>query len=432
MPSKLSQKIDRLCAYDHCRIALPWFAWHHATDNCSRLHRHIAAIDFGRPDSEVGLPTKCAAAVVHAFRGTRDIIITWRRMRTACHAGYGISPGRQLLQLFVSTFRYNHPAKLYYATRLFRLKRHRWLSVFSHGELTFLLGQFESRGHKFKLWRKQGWAEFAQAHDIPTPRVAATAGPDGVHILHPELLVAGRDLFAKPDVDYSSRGGLMLEWDQAAQGWHALGAHTGFVEAESLLAFLQTLTQKGKYIIQPRLRNSADISDLSTRALVNARVVTLRAQDGSVSILMAALRLPPGDQPTSDVVGSTFSVEIDPETGLMNEAECAKLQLGSSPCHPFNGAVLKNRKIAAWEQMRTLALASHAKMPFMPAIGWDLVSTNDGVFILEANAIWNAYLGQQWGRSPLGETHWPQVMLDALAAGEITAHGQAHPLCGSA
>ena len=52
----------------------------------------------------------------------------------------------------------------------------------------------------------------------------------------------------------------------------------------------------------------------------------------------------------------------------------------------------------------------------MPTIGWDLVATADGVLILEANAVWHAYLGQQWGRSPLGETAWAEVMLQALTA----------------
>lgn len=418
MASTFFQKIDRLCAYDHCRISLPWFVWHRASDVSSRLHRHIIALEAGGLAIDAGFLTKCGAALIHLMRGSRDIIMTWQRMHAGCKQGYGVGQIRQLRELFIATFRHNHPAKLYYATRLFRLERRRWNSVFSHGELTLLLSRFENRKPELRLWTKRGWADFCRAHNLPSPPVAALAGPAGIQVLEAAALAPGHDLFAKPDVDYSSRGAVLLEWDRTANGWYAVGAKSGFVGAKALPGFLTELARTTQFVVQPRLRNAPDLADLASRALVNVRVVTLHHPDNTVSILMAALRLPPGDQPTSDVLGSTFSVAIDPETGIMHEAECARLQLGSSPRHPFNGAPLRGRKIADWARMRQMALDAHAKIPFMPTIGWDLVATADGVFILEANAVWNAYLGQQWGRSPLGETDWPALMENALAAKE--------------
>lgn len=416
MPLSLAQKIDRLCAYDHCKVPLPWFIWYRASDSSSQLHRQILALDSDHFPENTGFLVKGAAALIHFIRGGREIFMSWRRMHTACRQGYGVGSIRQLRDLFIATFRYNHPAKLYYATRMFRLERRRWNSMFSHGEVTLLLSQFEKKNREVEFWTKRSWAEASLKYKIPSIPLAALASPDGIQVLDSSLLSPGRDLFAKPDVDYSSRGGVLLEWDQAANGWLAMGAQSGFVRADELHGFLTELARETLFVVQPRLRNAPDLADLSSRALVNVRIVTLHHPDGTISILMAALRFPPGDQPTSDVLGSTLCALIEPETGIVHEAECAKLHLGLCAHHPFNGARLLGRKISQWPIMREMALQAHAKIPFMPAIGWDLVATTEGVFILEANTVWHAYLSQQWGRSPLGETAWPDLMLHALSA----------------
>lgn len=403
---------ERLCAYDHCRLPLPWFAWQGRADAAARMHQAALTLDFG--PAPAGIGSVLAAALLHLIRSTRDITLTWLRMHRSCQKGYGIGPIRQLAHLFISSFRYNHPAKLYYATRLFRLDRSRWSAMFSHGETTLLLAQFEKSNRHTQLWTKKGWATFCSQHGIPSAPVAAVADGTGLHVVNPNLLQPGHDLFVKPDIDYSSRGGVMLEWDRSADGWYAVGAVTAFIHQPELSEFLRRYAGEGIVVVQPRLRNAPDLADLASRALVNVRIITLYAPNQGTQVLMAALRLPPGDQPTSDVLGSTFSVPIDPANGRMGDAECARLHLGSCANHPFNGARVRDRILKQWPEMRNLALRTHDKIPFMPSIGWDLVATTDGVLILEANAVWNAYLSQQWGRAPLGETSWPSHIQTAM------------------
>lgn len=419
MLSRLRSRVDRLCAYDHCRVVLPSFAWRHGRTAAERLHRAVLDLDLGPgPRTTAAL---AAAAALHLVRGTRDVLVIWRRQRAACRQGYGVGARQQLADLFVAKFRYNHPAKLYYALRMFRLPRSRWSGYFSHNETTLLLGRFQACAGDRALWTKRGWSDYCARHDIPSARMAATAGPDSLQVFAPELLRAGGDLFVKPDVDYSARGGILLEWDASAQGWNISGAASGFVPADGLEEFLRRRAVRERIVVQPRLRNAPEVADLASRALVNLRVVTLNIPGQGISILMAALRMPPADQPTSDVVGSTFSAPVDPATGRLGDAESGRLHLGSCPRHPFNGAQVRDRVLAAWPRMRELALAAHERLPGMPAVGWDLVATSDGVFILEANAIWHAFLAQHWGRAPLGETAWPECMLAALARVEAPA-----------
>lgn len=402
---------DRLCAYDHCRVPLPWFIWSRRTDMASRLRRLILALDYGQPLSAVGAARTALAACLHFLRGTREIVLVWRSRQATCQKGYGVSGGRQLTDLFVATFRYNFPPLHYYRARLFRITRSRWPDLFSHAETTRILAVHEHATQHLGIWTKSGWATFCADHGIPTIPIAAQAVRGELHVNEASWLQPGRDLFLKPDRDYSGRGGVMLEWDAAADGWRASGAVSASIPGTALAGFLRSHSLNDAFVVQPRLRNAAPLADLASRALVNIRIVTLHAADGTITVLMAALRLPLGDHPTSDVIGSTLCIPIDVASGEMGEGECACLEVGSCASHPFTGVPLQGRVVPEWPRMREQAMATHRLLPSVPSIGWDFVVTESGVLILEANAVWNGYLAQHWGRAPLGETAWPTLML---------------------
>ncbi|MBK8478484.1 MAG: hypothetical protein IPL39_20015 [Opitutaceae bacterium] len=408
--------LERLCAYDHCRVSLPWFVWARRRDAASLLHRRILALDPVGPGAAVGAARTVLAAGLFMARGSREVVRTWRRLGGAATQGYGVPRTRQLAQLFIALFRYNIPPKVYYRSCLFRLARERWNAIFSHEETTFVLGQFERATMHLDLWSKSGWAAFCAAYGIDTPPLCARAIDGTVTMIESDGLPAGADYFVKPDRDYSGRGGIMLEWQAVRAGWQAHGAITAFVSRDGLVEFLRAHSRTGALVVQERLRNAPDLADLTSRALINFRIVTLRMPDGTISVLMAALRLPPGDQPTSDVVGSTLCVPVDTETGRLGCAESAELVLGARERHPVSGATIEGRAIAQWPEMRARAIAAHGHLPSLTTVGWDLIATDRGVFILEANAVWNGNLAQHWGRAPLGETAWPALMLAHLDA----------------
>lgn len=372
-------------------------------------------MDTNGPGREAGVGTKAAAAALHVLRVSREAWLVWRRESAAAREGYGIGRARQLREVLLAAWRYNFPPMLYYRTRLFRLPRERWAAMFSHEETTLLLGRFERAEAHRGLWTKSGWADFCARRGICSPPVVARAEGGRLISEVPGEIEPGRDLFMKPDSDFSGRGGVMLEWSAARDGWQASGACRDFVGRTELRSFLAARSTAGALVLQPRLSNAPDMADLASRALVNARVVTLRGLDGEFVVLMAALRVPPGDEPTSDVVGFTMALPVDVETGRLGRGESARLARGAMACHPTSGARFEGREISQWPEMRAKALSAHREhLAFMPSVGWDLVATDRGVFILEANAVWNGHLAQLWGKAPLGETIWPEVMLAAL------------------
>lgn len=394
-------------------MVLPWFVWARRDDPTSRLRRRILAASPDGPGGErVGICGMMFAAFLHWSRCGRDAWLTWRRLSVTASAGYGVSRWRQLAELFTAVTRYNFPATLYYRCRLFRLSRERWLNVLSPEENTFVLCRFERATAHLGLWTKSGWAAFGAAQGIATPSIAASVREGRVFPAESGGLQVGRDYFVKPDEDYSGRGGLLLEWNASKSGWQASGASRVFVPSDGLESFLINHASRAEHVVQHRLCNDPELADLATKALINFRIVTQRSQEGIYSVLMAGLRLPPGDEPTSDVLGSTLTVPVNLETGELGLIECGPLALGSMKRHPKSGVQVTGRTVPHWKEMQTRALAAHEKIPSMPLVGWDLVATDRGVFILEANAVWNSSLAQLWGLLPLGETPAVRLMLE--------------------
>ena len=65
---------------------------------------------------------------------------------------------------------------------------------------------------------------------------------------------------------------------------------------------------------------------------------------------------------------------------------------------------------------RALALRAHACFSWVPFVGWDVVVTPDGPVLLEANPDFGVEHSQISMGRPLGETVYPEVYFEYLAA----------------
>lgn len=377
------------------------------------LRRRILELEWGAPLNQVRPVDLGLAALLHGPRLAREIFLCWRRRSDACARGFGVSRRRQLATLVYTTFRYNFDPALYYRARLFRLPRARWSEVFSHEEVMQVLAVMERRTAALGIWSKRGWAEFCGRHHLPQVPTLASVVAGVFYPLDPEALDRGMDLFVKPDRGWASRGTLLLEWQPGRAGWQAVGAREEFVPRTELAAFLIEVSGGADLMVQPRLRTHPDLADLATRALVNVRVVTVRAPDGAISVFSAALRIPGHAEHCSDVLNGYF-VPVALGDGTLGHAEGLDLTPGPLTVHPVTGAPILGRRIAQWAEMRRQALAAHALLPSLPSVGWDLVPAESGVLVLEANVTWSTNLTQLRGLAPLGESEWPASVLAYL------------------
>ena len=98
-------------------------------------------------------------------------------------------------------------------------------------------------------------------------------------------------------------------------------------------------------------------------------------------------------------------------TGCMSAGRLREITSGEFLRHPETRAPIAARRIPGWDEMLALALAAHRTVPWLPFVGWDIVDTEQGVMVLEANAFWGGDALQPSGATPLGRTRFPGIYL---------------------
>jgi len=94
--------------------------------------------------------------------------------------------------------------------------------------------------------------------------------------------------------------------------------------------------------------------------------------------------------------------KIDLETGTLSEARCLQ-DLGVFKVHPDSGNPIEGVRIPNWEDIKKQMLDVCKKIPYMDFIAWDLLITEEGVSVIEANTSSGVNIIQLWGGQKKGE-----------------------------
>jgi hypothetical protein len=70
-------------------------------------------------------------------------------------------------------------------------------------------------------------------------------------------------------------------------------------------------------------------------------------------------------------------------------------------------------KLEGWPEMKRIACLAHRCAPSIPNIGWDIIHTTEGVFIMEGNLFFGADIVQIAGPL-LGETYYARANVAGL------------------
>jgi hypothetical protein len=92
--------------------------------------------------------------------------------------------------------------------------------------------------------------------------------------------------------------------------------------------------------------------------------------------------------PVDNCAAGGFTAYIEPETGTMGKATSTVLKgktLAWHTNHPDTGAPIEGVIIPNWANVRNTVLQMATSLQFIPYIGWDIVITDDGFTIIEAN-----------------------------------------------
>ncbi|CAN5379303.1 hypothetical protein BH09PSE6_BH09PSE6_00460 [soil metagenome] len=161
-------------------------------------------------------------------------------------------------------------------------------------------------------------------------------------------------------------------------------------------------------LLQPRLRNHAEIADLADVSLIAIRVLTCLDGDGRPVVTHGMLRILSKLEPDwhrSD----EYAAPIDLETGTLGSLVSDRLGrgLGRLVDHPITGRRVEGRVLSAWPAIKDLSLAAHSTFSHRVIVGWDIASTTRGPVLLEGNTNLDVMFPQRayrqgFGRGPLG------------------------------
>lgn len=398
----------RLVAFDHCRIPLGHFAFVRRNDEVAQLHRLALAVDPQAP-VRVSWFDRLVAYFTYAVISLRQIRKYHSVFGDHVMRGHGISHFRQWRDLWHCMWRQNQCARHYYWRKLFlQPDRTRWLDNLEHRQVNTMLDHLNSHVAARRISHKVQFAEHCRIHGLATPANVAVWDQGG-QLLTPAPADPHVDLFMKPMADFGSVGAMPLVRDRI-DGRYRLGT-TLLSWGDLLETIAAKHTRRTGYVMQRRLRNSPAAAVYGDDDVCNLRIVTGRPVQGEPVPIAAVVRLP-SSFTTQGHDRHVLLATVDLATGRMGPGVFRDIKLPQFTHHPDTGYPITGRLLPRWTEMLTLALAAHRTCPWMPFVGWDVVDSDQGLLLLEANANWGGDSAQLPGAPALGQTPFTGIFLE--------------------
>ncbi|MBK8475419.1 MAG: hypothetical protein IPL39_03690 [Opitutaceae bacterium] len=244
----------------------------------------------------------------------------------------------------------------------------------------------------------------ATAAGLPVPELMGSFGPGEPAPGTIELPAV--DLFAKPAGRWGGSGAELWRWQSGrwSNGHHELDT----------VALLERFAARGRsetWLLQRRLRNHADWAGLTPGALSTARIVTLRHPDGTMTPLLAFLRLPREGATVDNLSAGGLAADIDLSSGRLGPARRIAMHTPDHLTHPNTGYAFAGTLLPQWPALCALAVRAHRAFPQAWTVGWDVTLATDGPVLIEPNLRWGLPLD-----TVVGETAFVDFCLSRLAA----------------
>ena len=197
-------------------------------------------------------------------------------------------------------------------------------------------------------------------------------------------------------------------YSKPALGYHGFGIRawrkTPDVLAE-LRRFIEDHGGEGGAVIQPRILNHPDLSDLSNGRLCTLRITGCRMPDGGVEFMLPTLRMPIGQSAVDNFGQGNLVAPVDVHTGRLGVG-CRRGEHGviwPVEIHPDTGRSLKGVRIPCFHQALELCRSAHQAFPDPLMLGWDVAISEEGPVLVEGNYLFGSEAPQVAHDAPLGE-----------------------------
>jgi hypothetical protein len=233
--------------------------------------------------------------------------------------------------------------------------------------------------HGFRHPRVHGLLERGTVHDLDATRPVSRARDWLAERLEP-----GRPLVLKPAVGGQGKGIIFLGRSPTALSVNGIAA--SFDEVDALLSPLR------RYLITEFVTQARYAAAIYPDTTNTVRILTLwdlavdRPFIAAAAHRFGTARSAPVDNWHGGWGG--LSSRIDVDGGVLGPG--ATLSDAGRLCwheqHPESGAPIAGVHVDGWAKTAATVLAAAARVPEAPAIGWDLVVTDEGCSFLEGNS----------------------------------------------
>lgn len=162
--------------------------------------------------------------------------------------------------------------------------------------------------------------------------------------------------------------------------------------------------QEDEFVLCEYIKQHRYADELYEKTANTIRLITMRdVATHRVKIFFAVQRMgTSGTIPVDNGSRGGLVSKIDIETGILTEAKCLH-STDTYYNHPDSGKMIKGVKIPGWGDIKREILEVSEKLPFMDFIAWDLLVTEEGICVIEANASSGVNIIQLWGGQRHGE-----------------------------
>ena len=138
------------------------------------------------------------------------------------------------------------------------------------------------------------------------------------------------------------------------------------------------------YILEEAIENCADIAKLNPSSLNTLRVVTATDNKGVPHIITIVLRMGVGDNITDNAHQGGIACCVDSLTGTLS-AVGRTFKDEKFYSHPTTHLEFKDCIVPNIEGVKRFVMRLASEEPLARLVGWDIVLTNSGIEVLEAN-----------------------------------------------
>ena len=162
--------------------------------------------------------------------------------------------------------------------------------------------------------------------------------------------------------------------------------------------FMNYLKKHDDWFISEAMKQCKTLDGIYDKTVNTIRFITMKnPETEKFEIFFAVQRIGTSETiPVDNGSRGGLVANIDLETGVLSEARCL-WNRNVYEVHPDSKAPIKGVQLPNWQQVKKDMLELANKMPYMHFIAWDILLTEEGHCIIEANTSSGVNIIQLWG-----------------------------------